>query len=160
MRRDDGFHNYVVHDLLGRRPGITSRAMFGGWGIYSDGVIFAIIVDGELFFKVDEASRRVFEAQGSRQFTYTSRSRPKPVAMPYWLVPEGVMEDADLFDDWIARAIRATRNSGKRETLSGIRQGKSSVSPGFRAALEAVNRRHAKTLKTLARGKGAPRRAS
>ena len=88
--------------------------MFGGWGIYSDGVIFAIIVEGELFFKADEESRRVFEAQGSRQFTYTSRNRPKPVGMPYWLVPEGVLEDRDAFDAWVAHALRSAGDAGDR----------------------------------------------
>ena len=113
--RGTGFHDYVVHDLLGSRPGITARAMFGGWGIYHDRVIFAIIVEGELFFKTDEESRRVFEAQGSRQFTYTSRSRPKPVGMPYWLVAEGVLEDRDVFDDWVARALRSAGHSTDRK---------------------------------------------
>ena len=115
--RDTGFHDYVVDDLLDGKPGIASRAMFGGWGIYHDGVIFAIIVEGELFLKADEESRRVFEAQGSRQFTYTSPSRPTPVGMPYWLVPEGVLEDRDAFDDWVARAIRSAGNAagGKRK---------------------------------------------
>ena len=122
--RDTGFHDYVVHDLLGARPGIASRAMFGGWGLYSDGLIFAIIVEGELFFKADEESRRVFEAQGSRQFTYTTRARPTPVGMPYWLVPEGVLEDSDVFDDWVALAIRSAGKAGTRNTRSRVRRDK------------------------------------
>ncbi len=105
--RDTGFHDYVVHDLLGTTPGISSRAMFGGWGIYHDGAIFAIMVEGEFFLKADDEGRRVFEAQGSRPFTYTTRTRPKPVAMPYWLVPGEVMEDKDIFDGWVIHALRA-----------------------------------------------------
>lgn len=105
--QDTGFHDYVVHDLLGTTPGIASRAMFGGWGIYHDGAIFAIMVEGELFLKADEEGRRVFEARGSRQFTYTTRTRPTPVAMPYWLVPDEVMEDRDIFDEWVVHAMRA-----------------------------------------------------
>lgn len=103
--KDTSFHDYVVHDLLGAVPGVASRAMFGGWGIYKDGVIFAIIVDGNLFFKAEGAHRVFFEAQGSRQFTYTTRTRPTPVAMPYWLVPENVLEDRELFDEWVAHTL-------------------------------------------------------
>ena len=105
-KRGEGFHHYVVHDLLGDTPGITSRAMFGGWGIYKDGMMVAIIVDGELFVKADGASQRIFEACGSRQCTYTTRIRTTPVAMPYWLVPDGVMEDRETFHDWMARAAQ------------------------------------------------------
>ena len=107
--RDTGFHDYVLNDLLGGKPGITSRAMFGGWGLYHDGVIFAIIVGGELYVKADGKGKQAFKAAGSRPFTYTNRVRRKPVEMPYWLVSEDVMEDADTFEGWVAHAVRAAK---------------------------------------------------
>lgn len=112
--RGAGFHDYVMQDLLGTTPGIISRAMFGGWGLYKDGVIFAIIVDGELFVKADAAGRRVFEAEGSRPFTYTTRTRRKPVAMPYWLVPEAVLESRDRFEEWVRHAMRVAASGAPR----------------------------------------------
>ena len=43
----ESFHEYVIGDVLGHISGITSRKMFGGYGIYLDGVIFAIITDDD-----------------------------------------------------------------------------------------------------------------
>lgn len=96
--RNHSFHDYVVYDLLEGVPGITSRAMFGGWGIYKDQVIFAIIIEGELYFKVDDSNRAEFERLGSHPFTYAKKDG-KQVTMSYWLVPETVLEDREkLFD--------------------------------------------------------------
>ncbi len=50
MHAKNSFDDYVVHDVLGHIDGISARAMFGGHGIYKDGVIFAIIAYDELFF--------------------------------------------------------------------------------------------------------------
>lgn len=118
--RETGFHDYVMEDLLGATSGVISRAMFGGWGLYKDGVIFAIIVEGELFVKADAEGRRVFEAEGSRPFTYTTRTRRKPVAMPYWLVPEAVLESRDRFEEWVRHAVRAATFAVPRRRGRGV----------------------------------------
>ena len=59
MKKDNSFHEYVMRDFLGDISGITSRAMFGGWGVYKDGTIFGIIFDGELYFKVDKSNFKI-----------------------------------------------------------------------------------------------------
>ncbi|HKY64385.1 MAG TPA: TfoX/Sxy family protein [bacterium] len=109
MKQDQSFRDYVVQDLLGNIPGIHSRAMFGGWGIYKDGVIFAIIVDGALYFKVDESNREEFERRESRPFVY-SRGKHRSTTMSYWLVPEEIMEDPEELDRWIERSVQVSRN--------------------------------------------------
>ncbi len=81
MKKDESLCDYIVLDLLGDIPNMTRRAMFGGWGIYRDGLFFALIADGELYFKVDEQTRKTFEQiEGSKPFTY-SRSEDKPTTM-------------------------------------------------------------------------------
>lgn len=107
MPRDTTFHDYVVHDLLATMPGITSRAMFGGWGIYRDEKIFAIIVEGELYFKVDDTNRADFEKFGSDRshaFVY-AKVGGKTATMSYWLVPEEVMEDREKLFDFVDKAV-------------------------------------------------------
>ena len=71
MKKDRSFHDYVIQDRLGKIPGITSRAMFGGWGVYKDGIIFAIIDDDQLYFKVDDQLQPEFEQLGSSPFVYS-----------------------------------------------------------------------------------------
>ncbi len=49
---DNGFVEYIL-DILSDYGNIKSRRMFGGFGIYLDKIIFAIIIDNELYFKAD-----------------------------------------------------------------------------------------------------------
>ncbi len=64
MKRDNEFERYVVGDVLGGIPSITSKAMFSGYGIYKRGVIFAIIAEGELYFKVDDKTESEYKKCG------------------------------------------------------------------------------------------------
>ncbi len=115
MKPDRSFHDHVVYDLMADTSGVTSRAMFGGWGIYKEGVIFAIIADGDLYFKVGANNRDDFEKAGSRPFTYTQGKR-KPVAMSYWLLPESVMEDREMLGEWVARSLQASNQSKRSKS--------------------------------------------
>ncbi len=106
--KDTSFHDYVVYDLLGSFPNISSKAMFGGHGVYSDGKIFAIVVDGELYVKGYPATETFFTSRGSHQFTY-SKGDGKAYAMRYWHVPEEVYEDRDTFEEWVMVAISGSQ---------------------------------------------------
>ena len=88
------FVEYVTEDLLSPLERVTARAMFGGFGIYKDGVIFGIIVDDELYFKVDETNRAEYEAIASKPFVYSAKGGKK-MTMSYWNIPSDVLEDAD-----------------------------------------------------------------
>lgn len=105
MKQADRFHEYVVGDLLAHLAGITSRAMFGGYGIYRNGKIFALIADGNLFFKARSETKAFFEKNPeSHPFQY-SKKDGKVYSMSYWLVPESVQEDRELLDQWVAQAL-------------------------------------------------------
>ncbi len=106
MAKDKSFHDYVVFDLMGDIPGISSRAMFGGWAVYRDGVIFGIIVGQELYFKVDDKNRSVFEEMGSHPFVY-SKKDGKTATMSYWLVGEEIIEDRDKICQLMEGSIAA-----------------------------------------------------
>ena len=101
----DTFHEYVMGDVLGHIPGVTSKKMFGGYGIYLDGKICALITgDEELRFKVNEHTKKQYEDLGGTQFIYTGHKNKKPTAMPYWSVPEEVMEDREKIKEWLYEA--------------------------------------------------------
>lgn len=89
-------------------PGITARSMFSGWGFYQYGVIFGFAVESEFYVKGVAMDKADFVAAGSRQFTYSHKNK-KMVSMPYWLVPEDVLERRDQFAAWISRAIAASK---------------------------------------------------
>lgn len=76
--------------------------MFGGHGLYRNGKMFAIVVDGELFFKVTEATRPDFEERGLKPFTYARKG--KTIAMSYWSAPAECLDDSRVMIEWAEKA--------------------------------------------------------
>jgi len=110
MAKDQAFKEYVVGEVLRSIPGITARAMFGGWGIYQDSMIFGLIAEGTLYFKVDDTNRPDYESAGSGPFTYHAPNG-KTMQMGYYQVPEDVMEHPEDIPHWVAKAIVVSRNA-------------------------------------------------
>jgi DNA transformation protein and related proteins len=93
---------------------VVARPMFGGYGFYLEGMIFAIEADGAIWLKVDAESKIEFVAAGSRPFVYEGKKRP--VEMPYWSVPA----DADAnFMHWAKLALASARRSIARKQIPG-----------------------------------------
>ena len=53
----NSFVEYILRDAMEGIDGVTAKAMFGGHGLYKKGVIFGIIADDALYFKVDDKNR-------------------------------------------------------------------------------------------------------
>jgi len=104
---DAGFVDYIVSDVLRFVPKLTTRAMFGGYGVYSRGVIIACVMNDEFYLKVGDSNRPDFERAGSHPFVYEKKSGGTSV-MSYWLVPEEVMNDADVAAEWAEKAYRVS----------------------------------------------------
>ncbi len=85
MAADKEFLNHVM-DLLAPLEGISNRAMFGGFGIFHESDMFALITNSGLHFKVNETNLTAYHKAGSKQF--------KP--MPYYEVPADVLEDRTM----------------------------------------------------------------
>lgn len=91
--------------------GVTSRKMFGGFGLFHDGAMFGIISKQALFFKVDESNLATYEKAGSRQH------RP----MPYYSVPPSVLTRKASLQKWarqaivVAHAAKASKKTTKKK---------------------------------------------
>jgi len=97
-----------IRDLFAPFGPVTLKRMFGGAGLYSQGLMFALLFDGAIFLKVDEASIPDFEREGSRPFVYTrakSRGRVGRHSLSYWRLPERLYDDPDELALWAARAL-------------------------------------------------------
>jgi DNA transformation protein len=92
-----------IQDLLADFGPVSIRRMFGGAGVYADGVMFAILAEDTLYLKADEVSARAFAAEGKGPFTYRPKDRG-PVALSYWEVPERLLDDPDELVAWARRA--------------------------------------------------------
>ncbi len=71
-----------ANDLLKEVPEYSHRAMFGGYGLYSNGRVFALFDDGFIFLKGDAISAPLYEESGGIQFSYMSKNGP--MSMKYW----------------------------------------------------------------------------
>lgn len=113
MARDDSFHEYVMSEVFQGIEGLSSRSMFDGFGIYKDGVFFALISDGELYFKVGDDNKADYKKTNSKPFVYTGH-KGKNVTLSYWLLPEEILENRDELINWIDKSVEASvKSKGK-----------------------------------------------
>lgn len=101
-----------VLEQMGRVVPVTSRRMFGGVGVYSDGLFFALMDDDVLYLKVDDSNRGDFEAAGAGPF------RPfgdDSHVMQYYELPAELLEDPDRLRPWLHRAIDVARAARTRK---------------------------------------------
>ncbi len=94
MAADVGYKEHVM-EMLTPLDGVSARAMFGGYGIFHEGTMFALISGSTLYFKVDDATRDSYEEAGGEQFQ----------RMPYFQVPVDVLEEESALREWAQAAI-------------------------------------------------------
>ena len=100
---DDSLKSFVL-DQLSALPDLRAKAMFGGHGLYQAERFFGILMEGRLYFKVDDASRVAFVERGMGPFTYEKARRT--LAMNYFEVPPDVLENREELVAWATRAIQ------------------------------------------------------
>ena len=114
---DAGYREFLA-DLLSPLGGVTMRRMFGGLGIYRDGVIFAVVIGEGLYFKADAETAPDFEAEGCGPFVYTGNGG-RPVQMPYWRAPERLYDDPEEFVAWARSAVAAAARLAAAKAVKG-----------------------------------------
>ena len=99
-----------IQELFSAFGPVSVRRMFGGAGLYLHGVMFALIADDVLYFKIDGVNRPDYDAADMEPF----RPWPdKPTTMPYCELPVDVLEDRDRLAAWAGKALAAAEKSKK-----------------------------------------------
>ena len=99
-------------DLFSGMGPVEARRMFGGAGLYADGVMFGLIDDDVIYLKVDEALKADLAGAGSRPWIYSQRKGPKagiPQETSYWSLPESALDDPEEACAWGRRSLAAAR---------------------------------------------------
>jgi DNA transformation protein len=98
---------FIAHlrDLASGFGALSARSMFGGHGVYHDGVMIALVIDEAVYLKVDPQTEPRFRAAGCEPFVYT-RQR-KPIELSFWSVPESAMDSPQDMKPWLALAYQA-----------------------------------------------------
>lgn len=94
--------NYLqlVQDQLKGLGEFESKRMFGGVGLFKDGLMFGKIGSDILYLKVDDSNKADFEKYGMAPFY----SEKKKKGMPYWQVPAEIIEDAEALVQWAKKS--------------------------------------------------------
>lgn len=104
-----------IRDLFASLGSVRIRRMFGGQGIYSGELMFALEIDGELFLKVDDSTVSAFRSAGSRPFAYERDGRT--TKMSYWRLPDEALDGPDAAARWgrlgLEAATRAATHKPK-----------------------------------------------
>lgn len=104
-----------VCDTFAPMGDIQCRKMFGGYGVYHRGLMFALIADDTLYLKTDDESSESYLQRGLDQFEYPRRG--KMIKMSYFQAPEEVFEDQQEALAWGGRAFQcaAEAKAGKKK---------------------------------------------
>lgn len=100
----DPFHEFVLELLSGVAP-IAIRRMFGGAGVFKDGLIFGLLSDDQIYLKADDSLRADLMAEGAQPFLYFREGDSKGVDLGYVGLPSAAMDDPDEAVSWARRAI-------------------------------------------------------
>jgi DNA transformation protein len=109
-----------VTDRLAALGEITVRSMMGGYTLYCNGTVFAIIAGSVLYLKVDDGNRKDFERLGMQPFQPFPE---KPGTMSYYPPPASFFEDDDEMRLWAAGAIAAGKAAAaKKKPKDGVKR--------------------------------------
>ena len=92
---------------------VEAKPMFGGYGSYFEGMIFALEAYGTIWLKVDPETRARFERAGCKPFLYEGKT--KMVEMPYWTIPDEAMRGGAALKRWVGLSLDVARRAAARK---------------------------------------------
>ncbi|MDE1999173.1 MAG: TfoX/Sxy family protein [Burkholderiales bacterium] len=116
------FAQFIVEQMAGLGP-VQAKAMFGGFGLYLQGLMFSLILDDTVYIKVDDASRERFESQGLEPFRYEAKG--KVASLKYFQAPAEAYDDPSAMMAWARlgyeAAVRQHGQSGRTRRRSTVK---------------------------------------
>ena len=100
-----------IHELFAGFGTVEVRRLFGGVGLFADGLMFGLVSRGEIYLKADEETAPRFEAEGCGPFEYGTRTGRRAIAS-FRKLPERLYDDADELAQWAWDALAVARRKG------------------------------------------------
>ncbi len=105
------FTDYLS-EIFSEFGAITIKKMFGGYGIFFEGLMIGLVADDTLYLKADKQLKPDFINRGLSPFAYAKGK--KTVSMSYYLAPEEALDDPSEMAEWAQRAYDAARRSKRK----------------------------------------------
>ena len=112
MAKQSEFVNYIL-ELLELFEGTTAKSMFGGFGIFKNGIMFGLVAEDTLYFKVDEFNKFEFERLELGPFIYMKGNKPMP--MSYHRAPDEALDNSDEMLRWAQFGFEAALRVKKKK---------------------------------------------
>ncbi|MBI1253905.1 MAG: hypothetical protein GC196_06110 [Hyphomonas sp.] len=113
----DPFHEFVA-ELFAPMGSVSIRRMFGGAGVFRDGLMFALLGDDTVYLKTDARLRADLEAEGSAPFIWIKPSTGEAIDMGYVNLPSCAMDDPDEASAWAKRALAVAKAKAAAKPLT------------------------------------------
>ena len=136
----------AIAELFSAYGPVSLKRMFSGFGLYSEGVCFCLVLrGGEFYFKADETNIPRFEAEGCKPFSYSQRRSGKVVTVnSFWRLPDRLYDDADELADWTRQAVavahRGQLKKSSRSKRAAMKPAKAVAKKSIKATLAKKKR--------------------
>ena len=107
-----------IHDLFQPFGAVSVRRMFGGAGLFVDGVMFGLVSGGQIYLKADATTVTRFEREQCEAFEYATKNGKRTLTS-YWRLPDRLYDDADELAQWATQALAAARRGATVKAKAG-----------------------------------------
>lgn len=108
-----------LHEMLESFGPISARKMFGGYGLYHQGLMFGLVSRDTLYLKADAENAHHFEAEGLGKFKYLKAGKLMSIA--YYRAPAEILEDSEQTALWARRSYEAALRAAKPKAAKSKR---------------------------------------
>jgi DNA transformation protein len=107
-----------VQELFSAFGPVSIRRMFGGAGVFADGLMIAIVADGAIYLKAAPDSTDAFERERCGPFSYATRDGTRQLTS-YWQMPDRLYDDPGELAQWARRSLAVARAKQAGKTKPG-----------------------------------------
>lgn len=101
-----------IRELFDAFGAVDVRRLFGGAGLFADGVMFGLVSGGEIYLKADAETVPAFESEGCGPFQYATKTGSRALNS-YWRLPERLYDDTDELAVWASRSLAIAQRQRK-----------------------------------------------
>ena len=113
------FASFLRDQLTSLGP-VTMRRMFGKTGVFCEGVMFGMVTENTLYFRVDAQNQGSFkEAESSPSLSYVKKGCT--IDLSFWRAPERLYDDHEELVAWARAALSAAHRVAARRSVAPAR---------------------------------------
>ena len=134
----------TIGELFSEFGPVSVRRMFGGAGIFVDGLMIGLVSDGVIYLKTDVETYLAFAREGQAPFTYPTKNGTHTLTS-YWRMPDRLYDDTQELARWARAAhgvaLRAAVRPKKRPKKTAAGKKRATTRPSRTTAKQPTRPR-------------------